>query len=86
MTTVAGVDSFGPNHTETTTENVGELALGVAEPGPVGEPSDFPERERFAAAADIATAIRNGLAMLTVRERVVLAAALLPEFHMPEQP
>jgi hypothetical protein len=86
MTTVAGVHSFGPNHTETTTENVGELALLAVEPGLGGEPGDFTEFERYAAAHDIATAIRNGLAMLTARERLVLAAALLPEFKAPDQP
>lgn len=86
MTTVAGIIPFTDLDTYATPENRAELALLAAEPGPVGVPTDFAEPERAAAAQDIATAIANGLAMLTVRERVLLAAALLPEFEINHAP
>jgi hypothetical protein len=49
----------------------------------VGHPDDHSELERHAAAGDIAIAIRRNQDYLTLGERMVLAAALLPEFDAP---
>lgn len=83
MTTIAGAGENAPQTGHDTPANRATDALEHAGP-PMPMPASACGLDRDMAAGDIALAITRGLAYLTVRERVVLAAALLPEFqHSP---
>lgn len=84
MTTISGVDESAARMGDDTPKNRAVEALEHAgAPYFVGHPDDHTELERHAAAGDIAIAIRRNQDYLTVQERMVLAAALLPEFDAP---
>jgi hypothetical protein len=84
MTTVAGVTENGIQQADTSpTIHRAHEALTAA-----GEPQLFELNpnayDEDMAAYAIALAIRANMHQLPVRERIVLAAALLPEFHQPD--
>ena len=85
MTTVAG--DHPASATQPTCVAPGNRAVDAllsAEPGnPVSDLDAVPEPVRLSAAYDMAQAILTSLPLLTLRERMVLAGALLPEFDMP---
>jgi hypothetical protein len=88
MTTLAG--TFGNTahragqSDDVTPSNRATHALLATDPAPVVELDTQPEDVRLAAAYDLAACIRTNLPLLTLRERLVLAAALLPEFDLPD--
>lgn len=89
MTTVAGVTPGDTHHadeiTHSTPSNRATHALIAVEPAlPVDDLDAEPEHVRLSAAYDTAQAIVTNLPLLTLRERLVLAAALLPEFDLPD--
>lgn len=87
MTTVAG---FPPNAayqgSDTPEINRALDALDAAGPITEANPEDYDELSRDMAAGALAVQIRASQHLLTIRERMVLAAALLPEFDLPESP
>jgi len=80
MTTIAGVGENAPPTGHDTPVNRAVDALKHAGPPPLllHVPDEL---DRDMAAGAVAMAIQRGLHYLTVRERMVLAAALLPEFQ-----
>jgi hypothetical protein len=83
MTTVAGVTGNDSQLAGVTPDNRATHALLATDPAPAVELDAQPEHVRLNAAYDLAACIRLNLPLLTLRERLVLAAALLPEFDMP---
>lgn len=84
MTTVAGVTENGIQQADTAPaiyrahealEAAGELQAFVLNPTPLDEDM---------AAYAIALALRENMHLLSLNDRIVLAAALLPEFHQPD--
>jgi hypothetical protein len=87
MTTVAGVTHFEPQRPGDTPEfNRALDALEAAGPAPECDPDAYDAMSREMAAGALAVQIRASQGLLTIRERMVLAAALLPEFDLPESP
>lgn len=87
MTTVAGVTHFGPQRPDDTPDlNRALDALDAAGPAPECTPDAFDDLSREMAAGALAVQIRASQGLLTIRERMVLAAALLPEFDLPDGP
>lgn len=84
MTTVAGVTETGNQQADTSPViyRAHEALEAAGEPQPfVLNPSSLDEDM---AAYAIALAIRENMHRLSVRERIVLAAALLPEFEQTD--
>lgn len=88
MTTIAGSWDSAPTSGGDTPHRVPENraadALQVAGGWtPMGNLAEYSELDKDMAAAQIANDITELAGLLTVRERIVLAGALLPEFTMP---
>jgi hypothetical protein len=88
MTTVAGPIQNGPQQADEHPRNRAADALENGAGGwvPLGDPESHSELDRDLAAYQLAVDITELAGFLTVRERMVLAAALLPEFQITDQP
>jgi hypothetical protein len=87
MTTVAGFTPSNSRRADATPGfNRALDALEAAGPIQAGHPDEFDALDREMAAGALAVAIRSAQHILTQSERIVLAAALLPEFEISNDP
>jgi hypothetical protein len=84
MTTIAGSYQDAARQAGDSPENRAVHALWATEPAAPVDLESLPEHVRLNAAYDVAACVRLNLPMLTLQERIVLAAALLPEFEISD--